>query len=234
MRASGCHSDEGEQTVSFPSDCVIVDEESPEDFLQQHGRTGRVGLFGGSPVGHRIVRWGQSPITSDRLPSLWSHVVIFSEEKSAKFLYESDMDVGLFPPHLRDGAQRSPISKYFKERRWLYMSILDFLVTDDDAHRVLETCRRMIRQRVRYPVIGLIGTGLRYRIGGVHAGETGLDSRGLFCSTFVQKAFMEIGIRFHQGVPLRHTGPEHIWQSAIPHHTYLRRKEWEILAQRRI
>ncbi len=213
----------------MPSGWFVVKEESPEDFLSEHGRDGRVGLFGGAPLGHRLVRWGQGPITPDRRWSLWSHVVIFAEEDGRRVLYESDFDLRVFPPHLRNGAQVNPIEKYFDPKRWPYMCILDFELTRSQIQKIVCACRLMIDQRVRYALWGLVASGLYYRLGRNVQVRSQARPRGLFCSAFVQRAFMEVGIRFQGDVPLQHLGPEHIWQTPVPHLTYVRLKERDVL-----
>jgi|YNPNPStandDraft_1061719.scaffolds.fasta_scaffold00450_18 hypothetical protein len=217
---------------SLPGGWVLVEEESPREFLLRHGQSGRIGLLGGSPLGHKLVRWGQAPLTSDGRWSLWSHVVIFAEDNGEPVLYESDFDLRLFPPGLRNGAQMSPVEKYFSARRWPYMSILDFHLTESQIRAVVDACRTMIQAGVRYAVRGLLGAGFFYRLGGAIPGAGQGRPRELFCSAFVQEAFVEAGIRFQEGVPFRYLGPEHIWQTAVPHLTYLRRKEWEVLQRR--
>lgn len=217
---------------SLPSGWFVVKEESPRDFLSEHGRGGRVGLLGGAPLGHRLVRWGQAPITSDRRWSLWSHVVIFAEEGGQRVLYESDFDLRVFPPRLRNGAQVNPIEKYFDPRRWPYMCVLDFQLTQAQIQEVIDACTGMIRQGVRYALWGLVVAGLYFRLGRGILAKTRARPRELFCSAFVQEAFMEVGIRFQEHVSVQHLGPEHIWQTPVPHLTYMRQKEWEALQER--
>lgn len=213
----------------MPTGWVVVKEESPGDFLSEHGRNGRVGLLGGAQLGHRLVRWGQAPVTSDRRWSLWSHAVIFAEEDGRRVLYECDFDLRVFPPGLRNGAQVNPIEKYFDPKRWPYMCVLDFELTQPQIQEIMDACRMMVGQRIRYALWGLVTAGLYYRLGRSIQVRSQPRRRELFCSAFVQRAFMEVGIRFQGHVPLQCLGPEHIWQTPVPHVTYIRRKEWDAL-----
>ncbi len=221
-----------ERVGSLPSGWLLVEEESPRDFLSAHGLHGRVGLLGGASLGHRLVRWGQAPITADRRWSLWSHAVIFAQEEGRRVLYESDFDLRGFPPRLRNGAQLSPIEKYFDPKRWPYMCILDFELTQGQMQEIIDECRLMITRRIRYALGGLVAAGIFYRFGRAIRVHSRVRPRGLFCSAFVQEAFMRVGIRFQEHISLQHLGPEHIWHTSVPHLTYIRHKEWEALRGR--
>ena len=214
------------------SNFVVAKEDDLKGFLERYGLTGRIGITGGTEITHRFVRFGQFSVSADKRTSLWSHVVIFSREHGDLFIYESDASPVRDTLFFRTGAQKNPAEKYYSQKKWEYFAILDFHLTDDQTETVIGSCRRMIEGRIRYPVIGLVSTGIHYILGIADKRAQAEAPRSMFCSAFVQKAFQEAGVRFHPTIPFQHLGPEHIWQSRKDHTTYLRRKEMDELRRR--
>ena len=221
-----------EQKKERKRNFVVAEEDDLKGFLERYGQTGRIGITGGTEITHRFVRFGQFSVSQDKRMSLWSHVVIFSKERGDFFIYESDASLVRDNGFVRTGAQRNPAEKYYSSKKWEYFAVLDFHLNEDQTDAVIGACKRMIEDRIRYPVVGLVNTGVHYILGLAGKRAQAKSPRSMFCSAFVQRAFQEAGVRFHPEIPFQHLGPEHIWQSKEDHTTYLRRKEMDVLCRR--
>ncbi len=202
--------------------CHVVKERSNREFLEQHGKPGRVGLISGSNWIHMGVRLGQALLPELGRPSLWSHVVVFNHGGQ---IYESDIMIKWQELKLVNGAQENPISKYFDQQKYPYLAVLEFKLREEQIQGVLEACQKMIDERVLYPISGLIGTGLAYLFRTERKRNVWCMKNALYCSAFAQKSYEAIGIDFTETVHTTHTSPEHIWRTSVNHDIFFREKE---------
>lgn len=199
---------------------------STEEFWKRYAKKGAVGLVGGTLWIHRAICEAQALITPDHKPSLWAHAFIFTGKRSDGFNWLAESDLVVKPLRLRimNGAQESRIDKYYGNRKALHCAVLDFGLSNADADKAVKTALDMISQKILYPVSGLIGTLLAYLSGTEKWRNLWNTRNALYCSAFVQAAYLAAGIDLAPDVATTNTGPEHLWQARVPHTAYLLKK----------
>jgi hypothetical protein len=198
-------------------------EESREAFWRQYAKKGAVGLVGGTLWIHRAICEAQALITPDKKPSLWAHAFLFTGRRPDGYdwISESDITVELFRMRIVNGAQENRIDKYYGTKNALHCAVLDFGLSDRDADTVVRKSLDMVKQKIMYPVSGLFGTFFAYLFGTEKWHNLWNTPHALYCSAFVQEAYLAAGIDLAQGVATTHTGPDHLWQSTVPHKAYV-------------
>jgi hypothetical protein len=167
---------------------------SREEFWKRYAKKGAVGLVGGTSWIHRAICEAQVLVTPDKKPSLWAHAFLFTD--------------------------RRPDNCYYGTENALHCAVLDFGLSDPDADKVLRKALEMISQKIMYPISGLFGTFFAYLFG-TEKWRNLWNTRGaLYCSAFVQEAYLAAEIDLARDVATTNTGPEHLWQTKVPHKTY--------------
>src|SRR5262245_39567691 len=110
---------------------------SNESFFKRYGRPGCVGLVGGTHWSDRVVRKAQRFLMSDGKDSLWSHVFIFEGTRldEQPWILESDMD--LQKKFLRLGVQENHLARFFNEKLYPNVAVLDFNLSPAKVKKVL-------------------------------------------------------------------------------------------------
>lgn len=196
---------------------------STEEFWQRYAKKGAVGLVGGTFWIHKAICEAQALITPDGKPSLWAHAFIFTGRRPDGFDWLAESDLVVEPHRLRivNGAQESRIDKYYGTKKALHCAVLDLGLSDPDVDKVVRKARDMISQKILYPVSGLFGTFLAYILSTEKWRNLWNTRNALYCSAFVQEAYLAAGIDLAPDVATTHTGPDHLWQTRVPHTTYL-------------
>jgi hypothetical protein len=196
---------------------------SREEFWKRYARKGAVGLVGGTSWIHRAICEAQALVTPDKKPSLWAHAFLFTGKRvdGYDWIAESDITVKLSQWEVVNGAQESRIDKYYGMEKALHCAVLDFGLSDSDADKVVQKAFEMIAKKIMYPISGLFGTFFAYLFGTEKWRNLWNTKHALYCSAFVQEAYREVGIDFARDVATTNTGPEHLWQTKVPHKTYL-------------
>ena len=196
---------------------------SREEFWKQCARKGAVGLVGGTSWIHRAICEAQELVTPDKKPSLWAHAFLFTGKKSDghDWIVESDITVELSRMRVVNGAQENRIDKYYGTEKALHCAVLDFGLSNQDADKVVQKALDMVTQKIMYPISGLFGTLFAYLFGTEKWRNLWNTRDALYCSAFVQEAYLSAGIDLAPDVATTHTGPEHLWQTKVPHKTYV-------------
>jgi hypothetical protein len=196
---------------------------SREEFWKRYGRKGVVGLVGGTLWIHRAICDAQALVTPDKKPSLWAHAFIFTDKRLDDYdwIAESDITVQLLRRQIVNGAQENRIDKYYGTEKALNCAVLDFGLSDQDADKVVQKALEMVKQKIMYPISGLFGTFFAYLFGTEKWRNLWNTKHALYCSAFVQKAYLAAGIDLAQDVATTNTSPEHLWLTKIPHQSYL-------------
>jgi hypothetical protein len=196
---------------------------STEEFWKRYARKGAVGLAGGTLWIHRAVCEAESLVTPDGKPSLWAHAFIFTGKGPDGFdrLAESDLVVEPLRLRIVNGAQENRIDKYYSTKKALHCAVLDFGLSKQDADIVVGKALDMISQKVLYPVSGLFGTLLAYLSGTEKWRNLWNTRNALYCSAFVQAAYLAAGIDLAPDVATTNTSPEHLWLTPVPHTAYV-------------
>jgi hypothetical protein len=195
---------------------------SREEFWKRYAKKGAIGLVGGTLWIHRAICEAQALVTPDRKPSLWAHAFLFTGKRPDGYdwIAESDITVELSRIRIVNGAQESRIDKYYGTEKALHCAVLDFGLSEPDADKVLQKALEMVAQKIMYPISGLLGTFFAYLFGTAKWRNLLNTEHALYCSAFVQEAYLAAGIDLAKDVATTHTGPEHLWQAEVPHKTY--------------
>src|SRR4030067_189865 len=97
------------------------------DFFTSSYKPGIIGMVGAKDFIGLGIREAQRAVTTDGKASLWSHCFILGElrfdrrgtggtKSKSPYLFESDLNINLFEPQLRNGAQENWIGKWCKEK----------------------------------------------------------------------------------------------------------------------
>ncbi len=189
-----------------------------EQFFKRHAAMGRVALVGGTTAIDKGIRFAQRHLIAEGRHSYWSHVFVLQGERvdGSQWLLESDIDIRL-GKMLRVGVQENRIDKYADEKAYPNVAVLDFGFSDADARKLVSAGLDLVSGATRYALGGLVKTYvaiLRQQVGK----ERKQDST--FCSSFVRAVYQHVGIDLAAGVAVRHTAPEHIAQTRIPHERF--------------
>jgi hypothetical protein len=178
---------------------------------------------GGTSWIHQAICEAQALVTPDKKPSLWAHAFIFTGRKSDEYdwIAESDITVHLFQRQIVNGAQENTIDKYYGTKKALNCAALDFGLSDQDADKVVQKALEMVRQKVMYPISGLFGTFFAYLFSTEKFRNLWNTKHALYCSAFVQEAYLAAGIDLARDVATTNTSPEHLWQTKVTHQSYL-------------
>ena len=196
---------------------------SREEFWKRYAKKGAVGLVGGTSWIHKAICDAQSLVTPDNKPSLWAHAFILTGLRSDghDWIAESDITVEFFRMRIINGAQENRIDKYYNTGKALHCTVLDFGLSDQDADKVVQKAINMVAQKIMYPISGLFGTLFAYLFGTERSRNLWNTKNALYCSAFVQEAYLSAGIDLARDVATTHTGPEHLWQTKVFHKTYI-------------
>jgi hypothetical protein len=196
---------------------------SREEFWKRYGRKSVVGLVGGTLWIHRAICEAQALVTPDNKPSLWAHAFLFTGKRPDGYdwIAESDITVKLSRMRIINGAQENRIDKYYGTEKALNCAVLDFGLSESDADKVIKKALEMVKQKIMYPVSGLFGTFFAYLFGTEKWRNLLNTKQALYCSAFVQKAYLAAGINLARDVSTTNTSPEHLWLTKVPHQSYL-------------
>jgi hypothetical protein len=204
----------------------IVPSMPNREFLLKYAQPGRVGLAGGGGVFDKAIRKAERRIDPKQPPSLWSHAFLFEgcRADGQHWVIESDLEI--HHKHIRLGVQENRITKYFDEKVYPWLAVLDFGLTPEQVAALLGEGLEMVAGRVRYSVRELAGTFIRLRRPELRAHDNPLARRkSLFCSAFVTHVFRKIDVDLAPGLNEKHTTPEDISRTPIPHDTFLLRRD---------
>jgi hypothetical protein len=195
---------------------------STEEFWARYAKKGAVGLVGGTLWIHQAICKAQALITADRKPSLWAHAFIFTGKRpdGQEWIAESDIVVEPLRIRIVNGAQENRIDKYYGTKKALHCAVLDFELNNQDVDKVVKKALDMVSQKILYPVSGLFGTFFAYLLGTENSRNLWNSPNALYCSAFVQQAYLAAGIDLAAKVATTNTAPDHIWQTRALHKTY--------------
>lgn len=201
---------------------IIKNDMTNQEFLETHAAAGRVGLVGASHFIDVGIKRAQRVINPNKSDSQWSHAFLFQGKRldDHQWVMESDLDIA--GRNIRFGVQENRISKYFDEKAYPIVAVLDFGLTQEQVHTIIKAGLNLISQQWKYSIRELLGTlvalpsrRLRNRPNLFH------KEKSLYCSAFVQHLYLEINYDFALDTHEKNTSPEHIFQTPLPHTTYL-------------
>ncbi len=196
------------------------------DFFSTNFRPGLVALVGtNDPIGLAI-REAQHLITKDRKPSLWSHCFVLGDLRldrrgpggstvRSPYIFESDLDVEIFKPTIRNGAQENWVGKWCVDKVE-NAALIDFGLSADEKDNVLATALQLVDEQMLYPVQELLGTWLAIITGKQWLPNPLNDPHAMYCSAFVRYCYKQSGKDFlGDEIAVSNTTPEDVARAGI-------------------
>src|SRR5258706_4553747 len=208
------------------TETILVSEKTNRDFLRRYAAAGRIGLSTGVTLVDRAICRAERHLHADESWGTWSHAFLFEGERldGQQWLIESDLQV--HRKHIQLGAQENRIDKYFDEKLYTTLAVLDFGLSAVQTSALLRVGLDLVADRTRYSLRELVGTLIALRRPELRAQENLMArEKSLFCSAFVQQIFRNAGIDLMPGIHAKHTTPEDLAHSPLPHTMYLLKRE---------
>lgn len=199
---------------------------SNREFLERHACAGRVGLSGGDALVDRLICRAERHLDEQQNWGAWSHAFLFEGARADGHQWLIESDLQFQHKHIRLGVQENRDAKYFDEKCYATLAVLDFGLTEAQVALLLREGLELVATRARYSLRELVGTLIALRLPELRGRENLLArERSLFCSAFVQHLFRKAGLDLAPGVNDKHTTPEDISRTPAPHVTYLLQRE---------
>ena len=201
---------------------IIINGLSNREFLEQYAQPGRVGLCGGITKVDLAIRRAQRHLHAEHRWSDWSHAFIFEGRRIDGQHWVLESDIQILRKNIQLGAQENRADKYFDEKLFPALAVLDFGLTEAQVAVVLREALNLVASHHRYSLRELIGTLVALRKPDLRARENLLArERSAYCSAFVKLLYFGLGIDLTPGVAGKNTTPEDIARSPLPHVKYL-------------
>jgi len=201
---------------------ISISNISNREFLETHAQPGRVGLVGAATAVDRMIQRAQRRLKGGEEWSLWSHALLFEGKRADGQHWVIESDLEIHRKHVRLGVQENRIAKYFNEETHPTLAVLDFGLSDEQVAVLVREGLEMVASRVRYSLRELVGTLIALHEPKLRGRENPLArEKSCYCSAFVQHVFRKAGIDLAPGLDVKHTTPEDISRTPVPHVTYL-------------
>ena len=214
------------QPTAAQSQTVVVTGLSNREFLELHAHPGRIGLSGGVTLVDQAICRAERHLDEREHWGAWSHAFLFEGRRpdGHHWIIESDLQVR--QKHIQLGVQENRIAKYYDEKLYTCLAVLDFGLTEEQVGCLVREGLELVANRTRYSLRELVGTLLALQRP-EWRGRQNLLAResSIFCSALVQHLFRKAGLDLAPGVELKNTTPEDIARTALPHTAYLLLRE---------
>ena len=195
---------------------------SNEEFLKLHAHPGRIGLSGGLTFIDKAICRAERHLNENERWGLWSHAFIFQGTRADGHHWVIESDVQVHRKHIQLGVQENRLSKYYDEKLYTNLAVLDFGLGEDHVTTLLREALELVATRAQYSVRELLGTLIALRRPELRS-QNNLLARecSMYCSAFVQHLFRKTGFELAPGIDGKNTTPEDISRSPVPHATWL-------------
>jgi len=205
---------------------IVVTNLSNREFLERHAWAGRIGLSGGDTLVDKAICRAERHLDGRERWGNWSHAFLFEGARVDDHQWIIESDLQFHRKHIQLGVQENRMSKYYDEAVYTTLAVLDFGLTTEQVNRLLREALELVVDRTRYSLRELVGTMLALRHQQLRGRENLLARRrSLFCSAFVQHLYRKVGLDLAPGVDAKHTTPEDIARTPLPHVAYVLRRE---------
>ena len=205
---------------------VLVTGLTNQEFLERHARPGCIGLSGGVTLVDKAICRAERHLDEQERWGVWSHAFIFQGRRADGHHWVLESDLQIHHKHIRLGVQENRVTKYHDEKLFGNLAVLDFGLTETQLNTVLAEGLELVATRARYSVRELFGTLFALRNPTRRAGQNLLaQDHSLYCSAFVQHLFRKAGLELLPDVEHKHSTPEEIARTIIPHTMYLLQRE---------
>ena len=214
------------QPTAAQSQTVVVTGLSNREFLELHARPGRIGLSGGITFIDKAICRAERHLDEREQWGSWSHAFLFQGQRPDGHHWVIESDLQVHRKHIQLGVQENRISKYFDEKLYSNLAVLDLRLAEAQIACLLREGLELVADRARYSLRELFGTLIalnRPELRGRH--NLLARESSLYCSALVQHLFRQAGLDLAPGVDLKNTTPEDIARTAFPHVTYLLQRQ---------
>ncbi len=208
------------------NETVTVTGLSNREFLERYARPGRVGLSGGRTLVDKMICRAERHLDTEHRWGQWSHAFFFEGERADGHHWVIESDLQFHRKHIQLGVQENRVAKYFNEEYYTTLAVLDFGLNEAQVKLLLREGLELVATHTRYSLRELVGTLVALKHPGLRERENLLAREcSLFCSAFVEHLFRKAGLKLTPGVDHKHTTPEDISRTSVPHVTYVLRRE---------
>ena len=205
---------------------ILVTGLSNREFIERYAQPGCVGLCGGITRIDLAIRAAQRHLHTEHRWSDWSHAFLFEGKRLDDQHWVLESDIQILKKNLQLGAQENRAEKYFDEKQFPTLAVLDFGLNEKQVATLLRAGLEMVAKRERYSLRELIGTLLVLKRPELRAQENRLaQERSVYCSAFVKRLYLDAGLDLVPGVSGKNTAPHDIANSPLPHTKYLLLRE---------
>lgn len=205
---------------------IVVTGLSNREFIERHAQPGRVGLCGGATRVDIAIRRAQRHLDDAGRWSDWSHAFLFQGPRLDGHHWVIESDLQILRKNIQLGAQENRAAKYFDEKMFPSLAVLDFGLDETQVATLLREGLELVANRERYSLRELIGTLIALKKPEMRAQENILArERSVYCSAFVKRLFHHAGLDLVPGVTGKNTTPEDLARSPLPHVKYLLQRE---------
>jgi hypothetical protein len=199
---------------------------SNREFLERHARAGCIGLSGGVTLIDKAICRAQRHLDDRELWGSWSHVFLFEGQRADGHHWVIESDLQAHHKHVQLGVQENRVAKYFDEKLYTSLAVLDLGLTEAQVAGLLREGLELVANRARYSVRELFGTLIALYRPELRGRQNVLARQSsLYCSALVQHLFRKIGLDLAPGVDFKNTTPEDVARTAVPHIAYVLRRE---------
>jgi hypothetical protein len=214
------------QSQTVQNEKVVITGLSNREFLERYACTGRIGLSGGITLVDKAICRAERHVHGKKKWGAWSHAFLFQGERRDGHHWVIESDLQFHRKHISLGVQENRVSKYFDEKLYSTLAVLDFGLTEAQTSCLLREGLELVATRARYSLRELVGTLIALRHPELRGRENLLSrQRSMYCSAFVQHLFRKAGFDLAPGVVGKNTTPEDIAETSVPHVTYLISRE---------
>src|SRR5439155_7351645 len=161
-------------------------------------------------------------LDADETWGAWSHAFLFQGRRADGHHWVIESDLQIHRKHIHLGVQENRISKYFDEKLYTILAVLDFGLSETQVAGLVCEGLELVANRARYSLRELVGTLIALRRPQLRNRNNVLArEQSLYCSAFVRHLFAKAGLDLAPEVDLKNTTPEDIARAAAPHVTYL-------------
>ncbi|MCX7044246.1 MAG: hypothetical protein NTX50_02005 [Candidatus Sumerlaeota bacterium] len=191
------------------------------EFFESYARSGMVGLASGDTFIDRLIARAERHVTAEGEWGCWTHSFVIGERRCDGHLWIIESDLEIHRKHIQLGAQENRADKFFDDKYYGSLALLDFHLPEESATQVLAGGLDLVASRARYSLRELIGTLIALRHPSLRPKPNALARPESFdCSAFVRCLFLKAGIDLAPGMDIKNTTPEDLWRSPLAPETW--------------
>src|SRR5262245_16123948 len=121
------------------SDAIVrVKGMSNREFLERYARAGCIGLSGGVSLIDQAICRAERHLHKEQEWGAWSHAFLFQGKRADGHHWVIESDLQVHRKHIQLGVQENRISKYFDEKFYTMLAVLDFNLKETEVEILLK------------------------------------------------------------------------------------------------